>query len=269
LAMQFVSRRPSPQLEPFVSQLWYFDGNDFASSRERRLPSTTLQLVINLHDDSLRWWDGEALAREHELSGAAVSGVYVAPFAIATQEQRRVIGAVFRPGAAPALLGVPAHELADTHVELEALWGADARRQRRLLLDAESPGRVLETFDRVLCARIEGAIDPLIAFAVRALERGCSVAQVARAVELGGQRLRQRFSAAVGVTPKAYARIARLQRVLVAAARPARGNWAQLAVESGYFDQAHLIQDFRSLTGLTPSGYHPRAPDDLRHVLLE
>jgi AraC-like DNA-binding protein len=57
----------------------------------------------------------------------------------------------------------------------------------------------------------------------------------------------------VGVTPKRYCRILRFQRALVGAHRGKRVDWAQLAVECGYWDQAHFIHEFRLFSGLTPT----------------
>jgi AraC-like DNA-binding protein len=266
--MYAVLRGPSPQLAPFVSRLWYVEGRDFDHARERVLPGTTLQLLINLHEDELRWWGDESFSAGHRTRGAAVGGLYLEPFAIDTLEQQRVLGAVFRPGAAAAVLGVPADALTGTHTALESLWGADAARLRERLLGAARPDQALSILDSSLVERIVGPLDPVASYACRALDRGVRVAAIARDVGLGPKRLRERFSAAVGVTPKSYARLARLQHLLVAAAAPRRPDWAELALRCGYYDQAHLIQEFRSLTGLTPTAYRPREQDDHNHVVL-
>jgi AraC-like DNA-binding protein len=73
----------------------------------------------------------------------------------------------------------------------------------------------------------------------------------------------------VGLTPKRFARVRRLQRILDAAARNVNVDWAEAAVEHGYYDQAHLINDFRELTGITPTAYRPRAAHERNHVPLD
>lgn len=262
-----------------MSKLWYFEGPELAHRRERKLPQTEMQLLVNLHDDELHCWTGDALASERRTQGAAVSGLYSSPIAIDTAEQRRVVGAVLRPGAAPALFGVAADELSSQHVALDALWGAAGAGLRERLLDAERPLQILAALDASLTDRLAGRLgrcSPLarrspsasIAFASRALESGASVASIAEELGWSGKRLRQLFSAAVGVTPKSYARVARLQRVLAAVSVNPAQPWADVAVEHGYYDQAHLILEFRSLTGLTPAAYRPRAAGDRNHVIL-
>ncbi|MGH8930211.1 MAG: helix-turn-helix domain-containing protein, partial [Egibacteraceae bacterium] len=86
------------------------------------------------------------------------------------------------------------------------------------------------------------------------------------------KRLARRFADEVGLTPKRFARVRRFQRLLVAAgdaARAAAGvDWARLASECGYYDQAHLIHDFRAFSGMSPSSYRPRSAWERNHVQL-
>lgn len=271
--MRFAERTPCAALRPHVCRLWYYEGVDLGHARERVLPSGRMQLLVNLDEDALRWWDGAAFQRTNRIVGAGIGGVYERPFVIDTAGQRRVVGAVLCAGAAPALLGATAAELAGTHTALDALWGRAGAQLRAQLLEAASPPRILEELERVLCARLGApsrypTSDARVRFAVRALERGASVRAISEQVGLGEKRLRQLFAAGVGVTPKRFARIARMQTLLALAAGSEAPRWAALAATCGYYDQAHLIQEFRSLTGLTPSSYRARAPGDHNHVVL-
>lgn len=265
--MQLAARVPSAALAPYVDRLWYFEGRDFGHAQECVMPGTAMQLLFNLQEDELRWWEGSSLSVAHRTCGAAVGGLYLAPFAIDTLEQQRVIGAVFRPGGASVVLGVPAPTLTGAHRALDSLWGAEAARLREQLLEAETAPQALALLDAALVARIGATFDPIVAHACHALERGVRIAVVASGVGLGEKRFRERFSTAVGVSPKSFARLARLQRVLTAAAVE-RPDWARLAQDCGYYDQAHLIQDFRVLTGMTPSAYRPRTSTQHNHVVI-
>ena len=76
----------------------------------------------------------------------------------------------------------------------------------------------------------------------------------------------RRFRDRTGLTPKRFARVRRLQRV-VAAVTPGRAaDWAQLAADHGYCDQAHLIDDFRDIAGITPGSYRPRSAAERNHL---
>jgi AraC-like DNA-binding protein len=268
--MRFVSREPCAALSPFVRVLWYFEGRALTHQRERKLPQTEMQLLVNLHEDELRWWDGRALAHEHHISGTGVCGIYSGPFALDTAGQRRVVGAVVRPGAAPALFGVAADALCSQHVALDALWGSSGRSLRERLLEVDEPAHMLQMLDVMLTDRLAGRLAPSqsIAFACGALDMGRSVAAISDELGWSGKRLRERFTAAIGVTPKRYARLSRLQRLLTSVGAKRTQSWAELALAHGYYDQAHLISEFRTLTGLAPSEYAPRDGTDQNHVVL-
>jgi AraC-like DNA-binding protein len=86
---------------------------------------------------------------------------------------------------------------------------------------------------------------------------GCTPAQFIR-----------RFEQAVGLTPKRYARVLRFNTMLPLLVRAGPRDWAQLAAAAGYFDQSHLIHEFRRLAGLTPGAYRPVQPDQPTHVAM-
>jgi AraC-like DNA-binding protein len=73
--------------------------------------------------------------------------------------------------------------------------------------------------------------------------------------------LLRRFTAQVGLSPKAFARVLRLHRLIASVPLRQEVDWARAASDYGYFDQPHLINDFRALTGTTPGGFHPRISD--------
>jgi AraC-like DNA-binding protein len=157
------------------------------------------------------------------------------------------------PGAAPALLRVPAHELRDRRVPLADVWSA--RRVRplvRRLSAAGDPATVLEAVTRELTDG-SPAPDPVLRTVARRLDAGLTVAAAADGVGLGARQLHRRSLDGFGYGPKTLARILRLQRALgpVRAGAPL----AETAALSGYADQAHLTREMRALTGLTPTAY--------------
>jgi transcriptional regulator GlxA family with amidase domain len=78
---------------------------------------------------------------------------------------------------------------------------------------------------------------------------------VAEAVGVGERRLQQLFNAHVGLTPRAWLRLQRLRACLRVLRESPRPSWAQMALDAGYYDQAHLVNDFRALCGVTPTEY--------------
>ncbi|MEU6665474.1 helix-turn-helix domain-containing protein [Streptomyces sp. NPDC046727] len=157
-------------------------------------------------------------------------------------------GIRFFPGTAPALLGVPAHELRDLRVELADIWpAARVRRLRDRLAAAPDPATGLEdiALDRAAEA---GAPDPVLRRLVECLDEGRQVSATAAELGFGGRRLHRRCLTAFGYGPKTLARILRLQRAL-ALARSGTA-YAETAIRAGYADQPHLAREVRELAGM-------------------
>lgn len=111
--------------------------------------------------------------------------------------------------------------------------------------------------------------DPALRLAIAALEQDVPVATVGERLGLSPRRLIDTFSAKVGMTPKRFARVRRFQRVLAAITTANPPPWAELALQCGYFDQAHLIHEFRAFSGLHPTAYAARGPGGHNHVILD
>ncbi|MEU1256490.1 helix-turn-helix domain-containing protein [Streptomyces chartreusis] len=157
-------------------------------------------------------------------------------------------GVRFFPGTAPAVLGVPAHEVRDRRVELADLWSAS--QVRRLCGRIEAADDPMTALEDVALERAADAVPPdaLLRRVVTALDAGRPVAATADELGLGARQLHRRSLTAFGYGPKTLARILRLQRAL-ALARGGVGL-ADTAVRAGYADQAHLARDVRELAGL-------------------
>jgi len=104
-----------------------------------------------------------------------------------------------------------------------------------------------------------------VVHALTLLER-LPVAAVASQVAMSPKRLIQSFRAEVGLTPKLYCRVRRFESMLRAVERSTDVNWALVGCQYGYYDQAHLTHEFRSLSGYTPSEYLALRGPYARHV---
>ncbi len=166
-------------------------------------------------------------------------------------------GVRFHPGTAPALLGVPAHELRDRRVELADLWGAAEVRRLSARVDAApDPATALEDLALERAAHTPPP-DALLRSLVEALQSGRPVARTADELGLSARQLHRRSLTAFGYGPKTLARILRLQRALALARNGV--PYAETATRTGYADQAHLARDVRELAGM-PLGQLLSAP---------
>ncbi|MCX4884426.1 helix-turn-helix domain-containing protein [Streptomyces sp. NBC_00847] len=157
-------------------------------------------------------------------------------------------GVRFRPGTAPALLGVPAQELRDRRVALSELRpAAEARRFAARVNSAAEPASGLEELALRLAADAAPP-DPRLRHLVTALDEGRPVAAAADELGLGARQLHRRSLTAFGYGPKTLARVLRLQRALGLARQGV--PYAETAARAGFADQAHLARDVRQLAGM-------------------
>ncbi|HLL26000.1 MAG TPA: AraC family transcriptional regulator [Kofleriaceae bacterium] len=265
--MDLVSRPPTTALAPFVESLWRVRGH-WGHSYERILPTGTMKLLVNLHDDEMRAYPGEHCTTVHRLGGAILCGAHTKVFAIDTAEQRDIIGVDFRPGGAFPFFAVPCDAAAETQVELATLWDRDGAVLRERLLEAGDTEAMFRALEATLLARGVAplAIEPSVLYAISSFERGVGVTQVTKQLGMTPARFVRLFSKTVGLTPKRYSRLLRFHRVLDTASCGRRVDWARVALDCGYFDQAHLIHEFRELSGMRPTAYRPRSHLDRTHV---
>ncbi len=257
--MRLTPCTPHPALAPYIERIWYATDAGALHRRERRLPTGAVQLLVNLADDRLSWYDGEG---RHGVSGAGLGAVMPRAVDIDIGEQRAVLGVSFRPGGAAAFVGDPS--LDAPVVDLNEVWPRAADLRDRLL-DAPHP---LETIEAFLLDATRNALPlhPYVAHAARVLASGRRVADVADMLGTTTGSLHRRFRGAVGLSPKQYARVARLQRLLGSLVHGGSHDWAGLAATHGWYDQSHLVHDFADLTGMTPAAYRPRHSAWSNHV---
>jgi AraC-like DNA-binding protein len=228
---------PPPDLGEHLTCGWVVDPD--GSSSEAILPDGCMDIV----------WRAD--------EGLIVAGPDTGPVSVARRPGSSVVGVRFRPGGAPAMLGIPADGLRDLRVPLAELWGDDAGRLEDRLDGARSASARVELLEDALRRRLDGAQRPdgLVAAAVARL-RGPEqrrVREVASALAVSERQLRRRFQAAVGYGPKTLARILRFQRMLaLARQRASRGDLARLALDAGYADQAHMTAECTRLAGVPP-----------------
>lgn len=262
-AVRYTVAAPGPALRPFVRSLWHYEGYAPDHALERVLPSGTVELVVLLDGDTLPLHDPNDPTGPPErmrLESPLVVGTHRAFHVIDTEPQRHCLGVHFRPGAAGALLGLPARELADAQLPLDALWSpGSARDLWARLREAPTATDRFRILQASLLERANDARPPpaWLAPALSALHTlpAPPIGQLARRLGVSRRRFVEGFAAAVGLTPKTYGRVVRFQRALVRLRAEGPVDLARWALELGYFDQAHLNRDFRAFSGQTPTAF--------------
>ena len=272
--MIFQHHVPGPPLSDFIQMMWFGDDYIVPFRLERVLPTGDMSLIINLYEDCSRVYNPNDPRKYKTLSGAILVGPYSGYTVIDTAEQRSTMGVIFKPGGAIPFFKLPADELQDTDVSLDAVWGREGGQLRERLLDAKTPKLKFDVLERALLGRIAKPPDPphpAVRFAVGNFRRlpNRAISSVTAQIGLSERRFIQLFAQQVGLTPKLFCRVQRFQGVLRQIARNAEAiDWTEIALSCGYFDQAHFIHDFRGFSGINPSSYVANKTQFQNHVVL-
>jgi AraC-like DNA-binding protein len=235
----------------FVRCYWVLEDGAPAVSAQTIVPDGRSELIISLAVPFEQNHKGEWQLQPEIFFVGQITG----PFVIRPAGPARTIGVRFRADGASRLLGLPMFELNDLAVSLDEISPVLYRRINRL---RELPALVdqLSTLEQILLRSIPDTDrDPLISVAVDEFERThgqIGIGKVADFIGLSSRQFERRFRSAVGISPKLFSRMRRFQRVLqtIDGVQP---TWVDVAISCGYYDQAHLIRDFREFAGSTPT----------------
>jgi AraC-like DNA-binding protein len=245
---RYVEYAPPVALREHVECFWTRGAVPVAETRHHVIPDGCIDLLFTY--DSLAASDGPA--------SAFAVGTMTRPLSVGATEAAAYVGVRFWPGRALPFLGVPAAEITDLRVAIADLWrpcdGSLVSTHRTALGGWRAP------FERLLLARLERAegADRTVDAAVRAILRAggnLSIAALAPALGVTRQHLARAFARHVGVPPKVFARVARVRKVLAKARVASHLDWSALALDAGYYDQAHLAGEVREITGRTPTDW--------------
>lgn len=260
-----MQQAPLPALAGLVRSVWLGTPGEARHPREHILPTGEMHVVFRLSGPAVRIFGGRHADAARSLGYALASGARTCHY-IKEVASAESVGVQLLPGAAQVLLGLPADELGEQHINLDDLWGAQAGLIREQLIEAPSPAQKMQRLQTLLLARLQTGPSSSALFmvnrAVVQLKAGISVRQTAAQSGYSHRQFIRLFSEIVGVSPKLYSRVQRFQRALGLMQRTGTGacpSLADVAMEAGYSDQPHFNRDFREFSGLTPELYR-RAP---------
>jgi AraC-like DNA-binding protein len=259
--MLYIERKPAFPLRSFVRSLWYADAPRVDHPRERVLPSGCAQIVLSLSRNFLIECSTDG--SEQRTAPALMVGQRSAFEVIATSDLVHLAGVLFEPGRLPALIRDRADLLSNRSVPLHQIWPGDTEVLRSRMLEGSSPQARLCILEHFLCEallkpRSEWACHPAVEFALEEIARnsnGLSIAQLARETGWSERRFSQLFREQVGFPPKVWARLQRFQGAVRQLRAGVDVRWADIAQQCGFYDQAHLANEFRAFSGMDLTTY--------------
>ena len=253
-AWTYLHCRPA-HLAEILDHIWVFDGA-MTCLRERTFPNGLLEIIVQLGDRHSVVGDRDTWI----CPATCVTGLQLQHLVVEAPPSRsRVIGIRLRPAGAYAVLTRPMHEIVGLTVALEDLVGPAAAE----LGDACSEARTLEGCAEAAIAWVERRLEtgarivPTVAWIIEQIRMQGGSVSIAGLRERTGwskTRLSSTFVEQIGVSAKQYARVVRFNRALKMIHGGA-APLAEIAAETGYYDQPHLNAEFRELSGFTPTEF--------------
>lgn len=253
---------PKGILSEYVHMLWYWEDYHPPHPKERILPAGMIEITINLSPEPFRI--DKPQQGQQVIPYAVISGAQSRFFVIETARPMSILSVWFKAGGALPFLGVAGHELANLHLPLEALWGADAMCLYEQLHKAKSVQARFLCLEAALMQRLVKSVPrhPSVGLALQRFQRmphPPTIRSVLADIALSAPRFIQVFREDVGMTPKQFCRVVRFQRAVRLIARG--GTALDVALACGYYDQSHFINDFKAFAGIVPSVYAPQSQE--------
>lgn len=265
--------QPAPALAGVVAAMWYGAGA-VSYQRDRILPSAQSQLLINLGPVQYRVESGppELKVPFHDVWYSALQQ---GPIDTEAPHGSALLGVAFAAAGSFPWLGLPQHLLADRVGPLAQTLGDGVLGLRERLLNTSDLVARFQGVESWLLRRIaaqrRGAIHPAVQWAVTriASSRGqIAIEELAQQTGYTRKHLNQLFLTQVGLSAKALARVQRFRAALTLLSGAVHVPWAQLADCCGYYDQSHLVRDFRAFSGFAPAQFLKQGRPDAGSVVV-
>lgn len=253
---------PAPDLADVVDCYWEGWG-DIPPLREKILPRQNVELMFNLRGrHRILALDGRETDSAH--NGGWLSGMQRRWMLIETYEGSHFVAARLKPWGAWRLLREPMREVSCRVPETHELWGRSGEDLLERLHGAPNPFARFDLLEQHLRRRLDLRTQQhadLVEASRRIRGAQGRLRITALCKDLGTSRatLGRRFREQVGLAPKTYARVIRIEALMGHLAAHGPDQWAGLAEDFGYHDQAHLVHDFQEFCGASPEEYLRRA----------
>ncbi len=254
---------PCAELRPYISRYWIWDGE---SELPTMLPGTGGELVFQYEGGmKVRLEDGEF----QRLPKSAMLSPRCRRFPLHTQEPVGFVSVRFRVGALRHFCRIPSGELVDRYLSAADIWGRSGAAVEARITDSRTNGERISVVESFLLEQFRSNKQSSYEWLDRAFHqlyyhRAKSLDMVVSQSDVSVRHFQKVFKQYAKVSPKYFRRVARMEIVMRQLLLDGRSRYLDLALENGFYDQAHFIKDFQSFTGETPTRFL-RAPNFRTH----
>jgi AraC-like DNA-binding protein len=249
---------PSRPLSPYVRSYWHFQCETrlLAPQDEYMHPLGRFGIGFNFGDPLLL--DSQPLVEPVFLDGTNTISRKMSFLG-----QVELFGVSFHEGSAFSILGIPLIELQNSTSLLDVLNRTDLLNLYARLREAKSLPLRIHWLEDWLLSRLSNGkdLDKLVLASLGRLQTGkgqLSIPQLSDQFSISQRQLERLYQNHVGVSPKQYARLLKVEAARLALRKMNKNSSVDLALELGFYDQPHFIREFSSVIGLTPYAYMNR-----------
>ncbi|ASK28778.1 hypothetical protein CEY12_01020 [Chryseobacterium sp. T16E-39] len=173
------------------------------------------------------------------------------------EKRRKIVGVTFKAGGFHRLMGIPVNLLTKENTNTHHIFGKETEEVEERLREAKNNIEILSIIESFLFRRIESL--PAFSLFDLALEQcveskgNIKIGELASISGLSIRQFERKCEISLAVAPKLFARLTRFTSAFMMKENNLKLNWSNIAYESGYFDQMHLIKDFRMFSGYNPN----------------
>ncbi len=256
MAWELAYTAPGPAVAPYVRELCGFWETTSVPMLRREFPESQFVMVIEFGPPLAVYGPYNDMERARHSTGF-IAGMHDCFAVTESTGSMRGLQVNFTPLGARLFLGLPLHELFRRVISIDDILGAEGPRLAAQLHDLNDWDARFALVEQVIEARIALA-RPLsrgVVWAWRQLEATqgmVDIGTLANELEWSHKHLIAQFHDQIGVPPKLAGRILRFEQAIDRLQADTVTSFAELALDCGYYDQAHLARDLREFTGLSP-----------------
>lgn len=257
--MRYRTFPPSPRLAQYVECFWTLESEEKTSSLspERILPDGCVEIIFNLADPFRRYhFDGAVEVQPRTL----IAGQMQHHALIEPTGRVKLFGVRFHPGGAYRVFHFPVSELTNRIISFGDVWSRFGKELTEKIEGARSIRERINLIEKAFITRLDQLhddnklIDAVVKMIV-ARDGLVSIDRLQKNLAISDRHLERKFKTVVGISPKFLCRILRFQKVFHAVELHQKLGWSFIALECGYYDQAHFIRDFKEFSGQNPSAF--------------
>lgn len=244
--------QPSAVLAPYIKHYWLLESDDTLNS-QRVIPTGNIELLF--HRGSPMKCNNQIISTT-SLSGQSLSFADLIPTGVVN-----MIAVVFHPFGAKAFFDMPVYELSDLIVSGDDLNIASLKELENEILNTIDDNSCIQLIESFLISRLNPFKEYNYKRMVTAVStinlcnNELSVSHLAETICLSKKQFQRIFNEYVGATPKEFMRIIRFHKALYTLQNNPTMSFTALAYQCGYYDQAHMTNEFKLFSGYTPSQY--------------